>query len=338
MNSRILINAANIHSGGAAILLNHFLSDSDFSKYELVTLSIDSRFSIAKNLPSNFLIRRVSATVIARLLNEIRICFFRGDIFCFGNLPPLLARSNNVVVFMHNALYFKPALWTSFPLKTRLRLMVESFLFHLTIHSASKFLVQTPHMKRQLSKLSVDPRRIIVAPFANISPENHSTGSNKSFICVSSGDSHKNIKNLILAWEILAQENIYPPLFLTLSEEQYPRVIEWIGLKIHDRQMKIQNQGSLNHSEITKIYKSGSALIFPSFVESLGLPLIEAREANVDIIAPELDYVRDVVCPAQTFDPQSPISIARAVKRYLGIPEITVELVSASNIMQKIFD
>jgi len=68
------------------------------------------------------------------------------------------------------------------------------------------------------------------------------------------------------------------------------------------------------------------------------LPLIEAREANIDIIAPELDYVRDVVCPVETFDPLSPISIARAVKRYLGIPEMPIELVSASNIMQKIFD
>jgi len=335
---KLLINAPNIHSGGAAILLNLFIQDANLAKYSDVLLVVDARYQSTDVNQSALRVEYVKPTILGRLWNEVKLCFFRGDIFCFGNLPPLLTRSKNVVVFMHNALYFEPALWPSFPLKTRLRLMIESFLFHLTIHSASKFLVQTPHMKRQLSKLSVDPERIIVAPFANIAALNRSLGADKSFICISSGDSHKNIKNLILAWEILSQENIYPPLLLTLSKEQYPSLVGWIELKIQDRQLQIQNLGSLDHSEIAKVYKSGSALIFPSLVESLGLPLIEAREANIDIIAPELDYVRDVVCPVETFDPLSPISIARAVKRYLGTPEMPIELVSASNIMQKIFD
>lgn len=334
---KLLINAPNIHSGGAAILLKLFLQDANFEKYSDVLLVVDSRYQseVGQGLIQ---LKYVKPTILGRLWNEVKLCFFRGDIFCFGNLAPLLTRSKNVVVFMHNALYFESALWSSFPLKARLRLMFESFLFRLTIHSASKFLVQTPHMKRQLSKLSVDPKRIIVAPFANISAENHSAGSDKSFICVSSGDSHKNIKNLILAWEVLAEEAIYPRLLLTLSKKQYPSLVDWIDAKIYKHQMQIKNLGSLNHSDIRGIYKSGSTLIFPSLVESLGLPLIEAREANVDIIAPELDYVRDVVCPVETFDPLSSISIARAVKRYLGIPEMPVQLVSASNIMQKIFD
>jgi hypothetical protein len=48
--------------------------------------------------------------------------------------------------------------------------------------------------------------------------------------------------------------------------------------------------------------------------------------AGLPILAPELDYVRDVCVPIQTFDPHSPVSIARAVKRFLGQPDPTVEL------------
>ncbi len=338
MTLKLLINAASIHSGGASILLNHFLANSDFSKYELVILSIDARFTGPVNLPDNFIVWRIFPSIISRIMNESRVCFFRGDIFCFGNLPPLFSRSRNVVVFLHNALFFEASLLSRFPLKTRLRLTVESLLFRLGFSSASKFLVQTPHMKRRLSEMLVQSEKIVIAPFADICEDNKTISSKSSFICVSSGDAHKNIENLILAWEILSQQNLYPPLILTISSTEYPGLVRWINLKILERGLNVKNLETLTHGDIFKIYKLGSALIFPSLIESLGLPLIEAREANVDIIAPELDYVRDVVSPVETFDPLSPISISRAVKRYLGIPEAPVSLVSASSIMQKIFD
>lgn len=335
---KLLINASNVHSGGAAILLNLFLQDANFDKYSEVILSVDTRYRHTKVDLASIRIEYVKPTLFGRLCNEVRLCFFQGDILCFGNLPPLLARPKNVVVFLHNALYFESSLWPRFPLKTRLRLMLESLLFRLTYESVSNFLVQTPHMKRRLYGMSVNPEKIIIAPFADIRASNKVMCSDKSFICVSSGDAHKNIENLILAWEILAEQNIYPPLLLTLSKIQYPGLVKWIEVKISERGLMIKNLEAVNHSDIGEIYKMGSALIFPSLTESLGLPLIEAREANVDIIAPELDYVRDVVCPAETFDPQSPISISRAVKRYLGIPEAPLDLVPPSNIMQKIFN
>ena len=64
------------------------------------------------------------------------------------------------------------------------------------------------------------------------------------------------------------------------------------------------------------------ALIFPSLAESFGLPLVEAQEFNKPILASELDFVRDVCSPVDTFDPKSSLSIARAVKRFLGYTDI----------------
>jgi glycosyltransferase involved in cell wall biosynthesis len=82
--------------------------------------------------------------------------------------------------------------------------------------------------------------------------------------------------------------------------------------------------GRLQSREIYRLYGSSSALIYPSYSESLGLPLIEAAQRGMPILAPELDYVRDVVCPVQTFDPRSPVSIARAVTRFMGKPESVI--------------
>ena len=74
------------------------------------------------------------------------------------------------------------------------------------------------------------------------------------------------------------------------------------------------------------LYANSRALIFPSKSESFGLPLVEAANMGLPIIAAELDYVRDVCIPVQTFDPDSPVSIARAVRRFLSAPEPCVTL------------
>jgi glycosyltransferase involved in cell wall biosynthesis len=334
---KLLINASNIHSGGASILLNYFLSEADFSKYSSIILALDSRFLLTKKSLSNFTVIRVKPTLLCRIWNEVKICFFQGDIFCFGNLPPLFARKKNTTVFLHNALYFEPKLCSKFELKPRLRLFFESLLFRIRLKAASRFLVQTQYMKRQLSGISVDPSKIIVAPFASTGLRDHSINASGSFLCVSSGDVHKNVMNLILAWEILGNEGITPQLQLTLDQNLYPTLVDSIQLKIYQSKLNIKNLGTIGYDEISDVYKAGAALIFPSLIESFGLPLIEAREVGADILAPELDYVRDVVLPTETFDPNSPLSISRAVKRYLGVSESLVELRTPSEVLQTIF-
>ena len=192
-------------------------------------------------------------------------------------------------------------------------------------------------MKSYLCDLMVSPDIILVAPFADISRFASTSKRNSSFFCVSSGDPHKNIKNLILAWVILSKEAHYPTLYLTLSKTIYPKLVGWLEEMVIRYELKIQNFGVIDSVKVSEIYQSGSALIFPSFSESLGLPLIEAREAGVDIIAPELDYVRDVVEPVQTFDPNSPVSISRAVKRYLGIDYQLVKLWDVPKLSKELF-
>jgi glycosyltransferase involved in cell wall biosynthesis len=78
------------------------------------------------------------------------------------------------------------------------------------------------------------------------------------------------------------------------------------------------------------------ALIYPSILESYGLPLLEARAAGLPLITGELDYVRDIVDPEETFDPASPLSIARAVKRFMGRPEQRVGGVSAQEFLERL--
>ena len=59
-------------------------------------------------------------------------------------------------------------------------------------------------------------------------------------------------------------------------------------------------------------------------------------ESGLPVLASELDYYRDVLDPDQSFDPNSNISVARAVKRFLGIAEEPLPLQDAAGFVDYI--
>jgi glycosyltransferase involved in cell wall biosynthesis len=138
------------------------------------------------------------------------------------------------------------------------------------------------------------------------------------FLYVASGEPHKNHRNLVDGWCKLAEAGHFPSLCITVDDYIFPDLCSWIDERIAFYGLKIINLGNIPACDVKLLYRQVGALIFPSKFESLGLPLIEARQARLPIIAPEVDYVRDILDPVEAFDPGSPISIARAVRRFLG--------------------
>jgi glycosyltransferase involved in cell wall biosynthesis len=156
------------------------------------------------------------------------------------------------------------------------------------------------------------------------------------FIYFASGEPHKNHLILIQAWCLLAEEGFRPSLLLTLDPKLFPALCDKISVLKNEFVLNLLNIGWMPAHELKLWCGRAGALIFPSRVESLGLPLIEARIMGMPILAPELDYVRDLVDPEETFDPESPRSISRAVKRHLRIPEKSLPLKQASSLIEKI--
>jgi glycosyltransferase involved in cell wall biosynthesis len=97
--------------------------------------------------------------------------------------------------------------------------------------------------------------------------------------------------------------------------------------------VKVTNAGGLSHHDVLELYNKSMSGIYPSTFESFGLPLIEMRQAGLPVLASELDYVRDVLDPEQSFDPESSVSIARAVKRFMGKDEQTLPIFNAKQFM-----
>ncbi len=298
---------------------------------------LDSRAQPKINLTIDVDVHWVNPGLSGRLQAErtLQRAARGGDcVLCFHGLPPMMAINRpgaHVAVFVQNRLVVERGPLRGYPLHVRLRILMERFLFRSRISRVDDIIVQGQGMQRELVALLGARHgmpRIHVRPFAApILPGAADSTKRFDFIYPASGDVHKNHAKLIEAWECLRREGLAPSLALTLGAQD--RLL-WDRLHARARSagLNIFNLGSVDRNAIMEAYGQAKALLFPSTIESFGLPLIEAAAIGLPIVASELDFVRDVCEPVESFDPASAVSIARAVKRFLKQPEKRVDVVS----------
>ena len=341
----LIISAPNVHLGGGLSLLLALLGavEEDFRG----RLVLDERVQLPKGFPRNVMAHRIRPSIGGRLKAEwsLRKWTGVGDwVLCFGNLPPIFRLRGKVLLFLQNRYLVEPRSLKGFSFFQRVRITLERLWFRWGNGHVTRFIVQTPSMQRTVernlhrpssvlpfSKEPKDYTRAIDAPRGRIQ-----TGH--GFLYVASGEPHKNHRNLVEAWTLLAEEGIRPCLCLTLDRDRFPDLCDWIDDEADVMGLYIRNLGSIPAQDLDRVYRESLALIYPSDFESLGLPLIEARCAGLPILAAERDYVRDAVDPEETFDPNSPVSIARAVKRFLAIPEKPLPVMDPKEYLSKVYE
>jgi glycosyltransferase involved in cell wall biosynthesis len=339
--TRLIIHAPNVHQGGGAILLEELLSSISS---DIQTLAIlDVRFKVPIGLHSNLQIRFIKPTILKRLKAEVllfKLVCKTDRVLCFGNLPPLFKLKSDPSVFLQNRyLVDRSSPIFRLPIRTKIRIYIEIFWLWNFKKNARHFIVQTRSMQTLAeSFLGTLPLCSPFVPEVVKSLRERKFKNMKykyDFVYVASGEAHKNHFVLIEAWRILAAEGLYPSLAFTFSSESAPKLYNLVENEIALNNLRIKNLGLLPYENLLVVYRESGALIYPSEFESFGLPLIEAKQIGMPILAPELDYVRDVLDPNETFDPRSPISIARAVKRYLGGGSTTIQFRSAREWMDQ---
>ncbi|MEG4931453.1 glycosyltransferase [Microcoleus sp. F10-B2] len=231
-------------------------------------------------------------------------------------------------------------LWVKF------RVFLERSIARLFQVNVDRYIVQTPTMKRDLiAWMRRRPRKsgdapIDIMPFVDLTNVEIATNGSKlcwDFIYVADGSGHKNHRRLFEAFRLLAEEGHRPTLAITVSEDDFALLsaLDELRSTFH---LNIVNLGQLPHREVLARYRQARAVIFPSYAESFGIPLIEATKAGRPIIAGELDFVRDVCVPVETFDPLSEVSIARAIKRFLFGTADPIELQSSKQFVRSLIE
>lgn len=322
----LIVHAPNVHQGGGRVLLLALLRALDGRHPYCAQLN--ARFADEAELAHATVLIRVEPSIAQRLAAEVRLCKLAqaGDrVLCFGNLPPLFRQRGRVILYLQNRYLIGATSTAGFAVTVRMRIAAERLWLKSRIRTVDSVLVQTPSMQREAEKQL--GMRVRVMSFV---PQPATTGSRGGmrpntahavFLYVASGEPHKNHARLIEAWRLLAMDDLRPTLWLTLDPQAFPALVELAELGCLQHGLDIRNAGAASATRLAELYREADALIYPSTMESLGLPLIEARGAGLPILAAERDYVRDVADPEQSFDPESPMSIARAVRRFLEKPE-----------------
>lgn len=106
---------------------------------------------------------------------------------------------------------------------------------------------------------------------------------------------YKNHIDIVKAIELLKDkekiDNVR--IHFTFDKKDAPNLFDTI------REMDVEEnflfEGYLPYEQLLSLYKSSTALLFPSYIETFGLPLIEAASAGLPVIAMDLPYARDVI-------------------------------------------
>lgn len=329
---KLIVSAANVHQGGGRTLL---LSLLEAARVPMIVF-VDARLVPPPKLPDNVELIVVEPTIAARVSAERTMASLGvpGDVLvAFGNLPPLFATPAKVYVYIQNRYLTSDCSLGGLPFRAQLRIQLERLWLRLCLRDAT-ILVQTPSMVREV-QTSLG-RDAVLAPFGAANEQTRSKAPAEfDYVYVASGEPHKNHRKLVEAWELLAGEGIYPTLRLTLDPSRERELCLWLNERTQRHALRI-TIGQFAAEEMMSAYASASALIYPSLFESFGLPLIEASQAGLPILASERDYVRDVVAPRETFDPESAVSIARAIKRHMRLNLEVSALPSAEDFLARI--
>jgi glycosyltransferase involved in cell wall biosynthesis len=349
MSRRLIIHAPNVHQGGGRTLLLALLSSlSNESCGEAV---LDSRLEIPFAIPTGFAVTRVRPSLWQRLRIERELPGKAGPeshLLCFHSLPPLRRCPAFVSVFVQNRHVISKTDLSEFPLRVRLRIHLERAWFRGRMQAVNEFIVQTETMRDLLRDVVGDAASIRVMPFLpglvttdNITPAAASSRGDLridfDFCYIATGEPNKNHRHLIEAWSLLAHAGQFPSLCLTLDPVRFPQLAGWIDEQVRRHGLNIRNVGYVSLDKTSEIYSRSNALIYPSRYESFGLPLLEARQHGLKIAAAELDYVRDVIEPDESFDPESPRSIARAAQRLLGLGNQRVPILDDQSFVNQLF-
>ncbi len=336
MSFKRLLYAPNIHQGGGRSLLLPILLALE-NEVD-IALVLDERMRLPEGFKFTGTIFRVHATLFSRLKFEWqlrKLIVSDSLLLCMGNLPPLFAHAGRQIVFVQNRYLIESLPLADFPLSVRLRIQLERWWLRSRIRYVQQFIVQTRTMKKLLD--SALGANATVLPFSALTETDADLSDREvqyDFLYVATGEPHKNHRVLIEAWIKLADKGEFPSLCLTLDVQRFPELCNWIEQAIKCYELKVVMRGECSHEVILGLYRSSRAMIYPSLLESFGLPLIEAVLQGLPILAADADYVSDIINIEACFDAESPQSVADAVSKFsFQKASLKVNLLSADEFL-----
>lgn len=317
---KIVVNDIAADSGGVLTVLKDFYqyirdNDAENEWYFLVGgafIQPTDRIHVIElpQVKNNYLKRLSFDYLTGRsLINELKpdVVFSLQNTVTYGVNAPQ-------VVYEHQPLPFQNAKNYSFWKASERRMaMYQHLIGKVIIYSvkhASKVIVQTEWMREAISRKCGVPESSIV----KIAPNVEDLGCfrvdiprrNDLFFYPTSAVPYKNISCICDAAALLEQKGLSFEVRLTVPEQKEQRGISWIGQIPREQVMR-------QFCEAT--------LVFPSYIETFGYPLIEAAQMGAIVLAADLPFAHEVLGDyenAYFFDPFDPQALAELMAQVIA--------------------
>ena len=322
---KILVIDVAAEYGGAKTVLDQFISDfkNDKENHYLVVLGkLDY-----KDFDNVSFLRKewVKKSYFHRLFFDY---FFSKKIVKQYKPDLVLSLQNKTIgirkipqeVFFHNALPISQKKFKFFESKKLWFYQnIVGRIFRKSLKRADKIYVQAKWIKDALiKKWRLPGNCIIVKPPRVDFTAHQDKHTHSSFLFYpANGELYKNHERLILAlfriWKDQMPENRFP---LVLSGTLTDLPINVQKMVKNNANFPISFAGKLSKDMMAEYY-SKSILVFPSYIETVGLPLLEARMTGCTIISSDCEYSREVLSGYQDvfyFNPEKVESIQEAIE------------------------
>ncbi|SIQ31004.1 glycosyltransferase [Halanaerobium kushneri] len=208
-----------------------------------------------------------------------------------------------------------------------------------SIKLANKVIVQTNWMKKACTeKADVKSDKIdVIPPKINLNIENTFDKNNKikTFFYPAGASYYKNHRLIIEASKLLEASNINDyKIILTLNGNENKNIKE-LYKEVKKYNLPVEFAGRLERDEVFNLYTK-SYLLFPSYIETFGLPMLEAKLHKTIILASDKAFSHEILDDyenAYFFDPFDAEELMKYMKKLL-VGEISykkVNSVSKSN-------
>ena len=203
------------------------------------------------------------------------------------------------MVYEHNALPF--AEYRFLPWEAFRPWMTQQILGRMmkrSIRRAEKVMVQTNWMKEEIVRTCRIPQDKVEVKFPPVemlkTAPYHLDKDKPVFFYPANASAYKNHRTLLKACELLQKKGYknYQVILTVTGEEN--KGIQALKKDAKEKNLPIFFQGAMPRCELFDLY-AASVLVFPSYIETIGLPLLEAKSAGAWIVAADCLYARDMV-------------------------------------------
>jgi glycosyltransferase involved in cell wall biosynthesis len=137
---------------------------------------------------------------------------------------------------------------------------------------------------------------------------------------------HKNHEIILRSLQILKiQHGAAPHVFFTGSSIDHRPALDMLAQDL-GVSGQVHYLGFVTPAELQAIFKTATAMIFPSKFEGFGLPILEAFHSRLPVLCSNATTLPEIARDgALYFDPDSPVELSALMKAILEAPELRLE-------------